>query len=87
MYWHGPSGMLELTPMNDESITGAYLEHVRGKLDELSERGWKLKHIVASQGKTTFILHRKAVGPRLPSPAPGEKPKNKKKKKAVFHKE
>lgn len=80
MFWHGPNGMLELTPMNQESITGAALDHVRAKLDELSARGWKLRHVVASQGKQTFYLHRKALGPTSPAPSVG-KPVQKKKKK------
>lgn len=81
MYWHGPNGMLELTPMNQESITGAALDHVRAKLDELSARGWKLRHVVASQGRQTFYLHRKATGPTSPAPPLPPQPTKKNKKK------
>ena len=80
MHWHGPGGMLELAPLNQESTTGAYLEHVQGKLDELSERGWELVGMVATQGKHTFVLRREAIGPRTPTPPPGKSGKKKDKK-------
>ena len=88
MHWHGNGGMLELAPLNQESITGARLEHVQSKLDELSERGWKLVGMVATQGKHTYVLQRDAHGPRLTTDLPktkqfkkNESKKTKKKKK------
>lgn len=65
MHWHSSGGLLELTPLTQESTTNAHLEQVQSKLDELSERGWELVGMTATQGKHTFVLRRDATLPRV----------------------